>query len=635
MKKEKQEIATNTSSGAEKVETIEKEIKKTNVGATAKKSVKTVKETAKGEAALGSEKEKVNAKKMNAQSSSGKAEKESAAAKARVQAALKKQEEKAKKKAVKAERAAKKKAEREKRIAEIKAQMEKRAAERKAKIAKRAAERKALVEKRKAEKEEKLRARAHAKANKKQANARKKANQQKRTPQRKNHGERRENRGNGYGGWIAAVVSLGVVTLALATTVAVGAIEMRNATNAAVASYRGTMYELTGIMEHVDNDLDRARISSTPTQQSRILTDLLVQARLAEMDLEKLPLSAEAERNVTTFVNRTAKECQRMLSKIASGEPLSEQDYATLEKLYQTNHTVRQELDKLMAETCDKDFMCFMKKGEGKIAEAMQRVEKATLEENRLTAKPVDEKTELAGDKRNTPASPEEKSAAKIDCAKAEELCKQYFKKYNIEEYQCVGETVTRSFAAYNVQGYDDKGTMLFAEINQQDGALLRFEYYEECAAETFDLQNAERIAEEFLEGLGYDDMEVVRFRENGTTTDFTFVYEDDDVLYYPDEVRVKVCRSRGVVTGFDASKYLMNHKDREEPTVKLNLAQAQAKLHKALSVEASKLAVVKTVRGERPAYEFLCSYAEENYFVYIDAVTGQEIAIVNTKNVF
>lgn len=634
MKKEKQEIAVNTSSGAEKVETIEKEIKKTGANSTAKKTVKAVKETAKGEAALGSEKEKVNAKKMNAQSTSGKAEKESKAAKARVQAAMKKQEEKAKKKAAKAERAAKRKAEREKRIAEIRAQIEKRAAEHKEKIAKRAAERNALAEKRKAEKEEKLRARAHAKANKKRENARKNANRQKRVPQRKNRDERKGNGNKGYGGWIAAVVSLGVVTLALATTVTVGAIEMNNATNAAVAAYRGTMYELTGVMENVDKDLDRARISSTPTQQSRILTDLLVQARLAEMDLEKLPLSAEGERNLTIFVNRTAKECERMLSKIAAGEELSQSDYQTLEKLYQTNRTIRQELDKLMSETCDKDFMCFMKKGQGKVADAMQRVEKATMEENRLTSSTMEEKAELASGKSNMPAQPKEKAQSKIDCRRAEELCKQYFKKYNIEEYQCVGETVSQSFVAYNVQGYDDKGTMLFAEISQNDGALLRFEYYEECSAETFDLQNAERIAEEFLEGLGYDDMEIVRFRQNGTTTDFTFVYEDDDVLYYPDEVRVKVCRSRGVVTGFDAGRYLTNHKNRDEAMVKLNLAQAREKLHKALSVEASKLAVVQTVRGERPAYEFLCSYGEDNYFVYIDGVTGQEIAIVNTKDV-
>ena len=36
----------------------------------------------------------------------------------------------------------------------------------------------------------------------------------------------------------------------------------------------------------------------------------------------------------------------------------------------------------------------------------------------------------------------------------------------------------------------------------------------------------------------------------------------------------------------------------------------------------------------ERAAYEFFCSYAGDNYFVYVDANSGAEIAIVNGENV-
>ena len=111
-------------------------------------------------------------------------------------------------------------------------------------------------------------------------------------------------------------------------------------------------------------------------------------------------------------------------------------------------------------------------------------------------------------------------------------------------------------------------------------------------------------------------------------------MYFDDGVAYYPDEVHVKVCRTRGVVTGLDATKFIKNHKDREEPDVKYNLAQAQAKLKKGLEVEASRLSVVGTARGEVAAYEFLCSYGGEMYFVFLDANTGEEISIVNAKNI-
>lgn len=602
MKKEEKEIAVNKSSGAEKVEKIEK---KTGAkGKTTRKTVaKTAKaptpETAKGEAALGS------AKKAEV---SEKASRETKAAKARVDRAL------AKKK-----KAAEKKAAREKRRAEKKAKIEKHAAERKAIAEKRAAERKARVEKRKAEREERIRQRAHKKANRNQAASKRKAKRSK---------ERKEGANKGYGGWIAAVVSLGVVSLALATTVTVGAMDLKATKEGAMTGYKGTMYELTGIMENVDDDLDRARISDSPAQQSRILTDLLVQTRLAELDLEKLPISIEQNRNVTEFINRTAMECERMLAKLRNGEALSTSDHEVLERLYKTNHAIKEEVNAFMEKMTDKDLKAYIKDGVGSVKDAMEKLDNLTLEENRS----AHEKGEK--DAHKTPSKKEEERIG-IDPMKAIELCKDYFTAYNIGEYNCVGETVTSEYSAYNIQGYDDAGTMLFAEVSQKDGTLLRFDYYEDCMQETFDRSNAEKIADEFLEKLGYEDLEVARAIDNGSTTDFTYVYEDDGVLYYPDEIHVKVCRTRGTVSGFDATDYMQNHRDRVEMNPKISMQTAADQLHDGLTMEASTLCLVDTARGERLAYEFLCGYDNQTYFVYIDAENGGEIAIFNTKNLY
>ena len=586
MKKQEKEIAVNTSSGAEKVETIEKEVKtqpKSGKAAT-KSTAKTTKTSAK-------------------------VKKEEDAAKARIKAAQKKEKE--------------------------------------------AKEKKERIEKRKAKREERRRQRAHAIAARNQEIERLKKERAKRRAEKKaRREEERKQRSAGRkqsnGGWIAAVSVLGATTLALTGALTAGAVEMKRVNESAMTAYRGTMYELTGIMEHVDDDLERARISATPSQQSRILTDLLVQTRMAELDLEKLPLAGESDRGITAFINRTAGECERLLAKLRRGESLSDEDFERLEGLYKANHAIRTELDKVLAEMTDESLQEFVKKGTGSIADAMGRIEKSTLEENRAAIergmKRMSDKMKDAKDKaqdkmqemtqKTASTNQKGKDMPHIESARAEQLCKEYFSEYDIQQYQCVGETVTRGYSAYNVEGYDGKGTLLFAEISQKDGALLRFDYYEDCDADTFDLQNAERIAEEFLDKLGYDDMEVVRFRQNGTMTDFTFVYEDDDVAYYPDEVHVKVCRSRGVVTALDASKYIQNHRERVAPNVKISVDEAQARLHDKLTVEASRLAVIKTKRGEVAAYEFLCSYGEENYFVYVDGVTGEEISIVNAKGI-
>jgi len=650
MEEKKTKRVQNVSSGAEKVERIEKTVKTEN-----KPAEKQVKKVAKVETA---QKQTPNQSQKQAQKPTEKKKQveqekkikqEEKRAQKRVERALKKKQAKAEKEKLRAKKraerekranmskaerkkeaeknTAERRAEAEKRKAERKAQAEKKKAERKAKAEKRLAERKAREERRKAEAEARRREHAHAKANRRQE---KNKTRQKKESRNK---ERKENRGGkkGYGGWLAAVIALGTVTLGLTTAVTVGAIEMKGMKNTAMTGIQSTTYELTGIMEHVDDDLDRVRISASPVQQERILTDLLVQARLAELDLEKLPISGEMDGNLTRFINRVGAESERMLAKLRHGGKLSKEDEETLERLYKTNHTMRMQLDEYVSKMTDKDLTSFMKKGEGMFMDAINGLENLTLEENR---KALGEKMKGAGMGSMTPPSKKEKTGSpKIDTAQAEELCKRYFSDYKIDEFQCVGETVARDYSAYNVQGYDDEGTMLFAEIDYNDGELIRFDYFKLCDEETFDLQNAERIALAFLEKLGYEDMTALRTHENGTDADFSFVYEADGVAYYPDTVRVKVCRTRGVVTGFDASQYLRNHERKGEIKTGVTMEEAQAKLHNGLTVEHARLAVVKAKGGERTAYEFLCSYGEEKYLVYLDAMHGEEIAIMNIKN--
>nr|MBQ7368859.1 germination protein YpeB [Clostridia bacterium] len=623
MKKEqKTEVGVNVSSGAEKVERIEKEVKTTQKsGSGTRSNAETTEKTAvkKNATSLGGGKSSKAFKE--------KTQKENAAAKARVELALKKKEEKAKKKAAKAKAKAEK-------AAAKRALQEKRAAERKALQEKRAAERKALREKRLAAKEEQIRERAHRKANRSQKRSQARHNREKRREENRSHahGSRQNN-----GGWIAAVVTLGVTTLALTTAVTLGAIDMNNTKQGMMSGYRSTTYELIGLMENVDNDLDRIRLSNDTMQQERVLTDLLVQSRLAVLDLEKMPVDVQSDQNVTSFLNRVAKTCERMLAKLRNGERLSAEDEKVLQHLYEVNHEMRAEVENLAEELTDKNLMDFVNKGKGMLADMFGKLEQMTLGENGMLGE-MKSKMQGAGTKSNAKPSMqgegESQTAGKIDPSKAEDLCSVYFSDYQIEEFQCVGETVSEEYGAYNVQGYDNNGTLLFAEIDYRTGDLLRFDYYEECSEDTFDYANAQRIAEEFLERIGYDDMEAVRVRENGTNADFTFVYEDDDVLFYPDTVKIKVCRSRGVVMGMDATKYLRNHKERKDVETRVSLAEAKSKLHEGLEVENARVAVVQTARGERTAYEFYCSYGEEKYLVYTDALDGREISIVNVKNI-
>ena len=227
----------------------------------------------------------------------------------------------------------------------------------------------------------------------------------------------------------------------------------------------------------------------------------------------------------------------------------------------------------------------------------------------------------------------EQEKKEEISSSRAEELCMGYFKDYAIVKADYAGETNSESMEAYNFFLHDDRGRQLFAQISKQGGKLVAFDFYEDCSAKNFDLERSKAIAEDYLAGLGYENMTAVWVNESGTQATFNFAYEQDGAVYYPDMVKVKVCETKGKVVGFDAVAFLKNHRTRAAVNTKISLGEAQAKLNKNLSVEASRLTVIPVEGKETAAYEFVCDYKGDTYFIYVDANTGNEVRILNVLN--
>lgn len=425
------------------------------------------------------------------------------------------------------------------------------------------------------------------------------------------------------GGWIAAVSVLGATTLALGAVVTVGAIEMRDTRKSIASAYQGNLYELIALVEYADSDLDRVRVSNSPVQQSRILTDLLVQTRLAESTLEKMPIDAQSNANLTSFLNRTSALCEGLLSKLRSGQTLDERDEEMLQRAYEINRKTRGILDGLMGKYEDEDWLEYLKgKGEDDMSSTLRELEDATLDENHINQNAIPDVR--AG------ATPKDNEMKKIPSSEAENLCREYFADYKIKSIEFQGETVSRKMQAYNFLLKDENDLLLYAQLSETDGKLISFDYYEHCVEHNFDLDNAKTIAENFLSKLGMEDMTAVKVNEMGATASFTFVYETDGVVYYPDAVEVKVCEQKGVVVGYNASSYLRHHKARTNVTPTVSMQKAREKLSDKLTVENGRTAVISTRRGERIAYEFICSFDGQIYFVYVDANTGEELSILN-----
>ena len=687
MKNQEQKIGKNKSSGEEKVERLATEKAETAKKAQSEKQPekaqvkKAAEKVHEQSASDGKSKRSASAGEKKgdgkAKSRQEKQQAEKAAAKKRVELALKKEERKAEKQKAKAERA-KKRAEakekrKEKRLAareerrkkrlehdrkrkeramamkekrmQAKAARKEKQAERKAQKEKRRAmlkseTKEARAKRREKEKAAKIAAKKEKRARKYQLRLQRRDAALKRKQRRLESKERRrsENHAPGFGGWLAAVISLGVVTLALGTVVTVGAVRMNQANGALSTGYRGALFELTGTLSEVDGDLAKARVAAGSQTQSEALTDLLVQTRVAESNLEKFPVDCETDVNMTSFLNRAGDAAQTMLETIRSGGKLSAEDYQKLDELYAVNQKILNELSALSGELTDKDMAAFMKNKAGnKVYERFRNIENYAAEggfsgenEGGISA------TNGSKSGKSSEGTVSEKQGETVSSAQAEEACRRYFADYNVATIEYAGETVSGNIDAFNFTMTDGQGRRLYAEISKSDAALVGFDYFADCSAHNFDLENALTIAQNYLDFLGYENMSAAWVSESGVNATFLFVYDCNGVAYYPDSVCVKVCEERGKVVGFTAVSYLNNHVDRSAPPAggadnarnAVSREKAESALSPRLTVQSGRKAVIKIGGEETLCYEFACNYGEEGYFVYVDALTGEEVRV-------
>lgn len=131
----------------------------------------------------------------------------------------------------------------------------------------------------------------------------------------------------------------------------------------------------------------------------------------------------------------------------------------------------------------------------------------------------------------------------------------------------------------------------------------------------------------EYLEKYGYKSMTDSYYSVYDGICTVNYAYEKDGIIYYSDLVKVSISLEDGKAVGFDAKGYLMNHKSRELPEIKVSEKSCRSIISSSLNVTAVKKAVIPLSSGkEALCYEFLCTDKDgKEALIYIDCETGNE----------
>ena len=479
------------------------------------------------------------------------------------------------------------------------ARIERKRAEKQARIEAKVAKREAAAAERQAKREHRLKVRAEKRAAK---------NDKRHAP--------------GFGGWLAAVISLGVITLALGTMLSFGWMYTGGMQADMASIHTESLYELNSVIDNLDTNLSKARVANTKNEQVKLLSEIAVESEMAETILERFPIETQLTQNMTSFVNKMGDSAQGMLYSVAGGRGLTESQIATLNYMYETNKRLKETVNGLASAAGENDILEMLRgKTDGIIYVAFGDIENTPVEvPTEIHDGPFAENTDKVSAKNL-------EGAEEITAAKAEELAQKYFADYGVTGVSCTGEVNAQQLQCYNVTLSTDDGDM-WAQLSKFGGKVVEFNSYKDCSNKNFSVERCTAIAEDFLADLGFANMKAVWTSENGTTCNLNFAYVDDGVIVYSDMVKVKVCEERGMVTGMEAISYVLNHTGREIPSASLSKAEAREKLNTNLEIKTSRLTLIPVENGERLAWEFYGVYGDNDYYVYVDAKTGQEIQL-------
>ncbi len=432
--------------------------------------------------------------------------------------------------------------------------------------------------------------------------------------------QKNRDKNRGYGGWLAAVISLGIATLVLSSVLTFTFLMPTESDNMLESTYQKSFYDTVEQVDNIDLNLSKALATSDKGALQKYLVDTAINSELAENDLQQLPLQDESKHYTTKLINQIGDYAKYLNNKIINGENLTEQDKETLARLYRANAEFKKSLQKMVGEMGnDFSFATLMDGGSGNLViNGFNDLQNMSVQYPELIydgpfSDGINER-EIKG-----------LTGEAIDENTAKEIFIKIFDDYSLQNVKNVG-VLDGNMECFNVQGEKD-GDILFAQISKKGGKLIMFSYAGSCEKVNCDKMEAQEIAEQFVAELGLETMKSVWINLSNNVYTINLASTEGEAIVYSDLVKVRVCAETKMVIGFEATGYYTNHTERNFNKPALTKEQAKKKVSSNILVETARLAIVPIgTSTEKLCYEFMGEYDGSTYYVYIDANTGKQV---------
>lgn len=186
------------------------------------------------------------------------------------------------------------------------------------------------------------------------------------------------------------------------------------------------------------------------------------------------------------------------------------------------------------------------------------------------------------------------------------------------------------ALAAYGVT-VQTADVQLNLEVTRQGGKVLWMMPETAAFSVTQSTRACQQAAVDFLKLQGFGTAQPVHHQVYDGLCVVSLVPVQQDVLLYPDLLRVQVRMDTAEIVGLEAHNYWLNHVPRTLPAPALEASAAQEHIAAHAQVESTRLCLLPQAGGEVLCYELAVLHQGERYLIYIDAQNGREVELLKT----
>ena len=407
--------------------------------------------------------------------------------------------------------------------------------------------------------------------------------------------------------------------------------------------YNMAFFELVDYVQNVENFLAKSQITSTPESAAETLTNVWREANLASSYLSGLPISTNELANTAKFLNQVSDYSYSLSRKCIYNEPLTEEDLENLKQLHQFSIELENTLNQLSTDMDEGRISWGELNKKGTVAFASQ-VDNISLSSFKNIEENFQKYAGLIYDgaysEHITTSEKVGLTGEEIEEDVAKQKAEEFIGKEKVDEIISNGLIENGDIPVYDfyakINGAE-KNETYHISISKKGGHVVNANYNRIVNAEIISQEEANEKGKKFLEEKGFTSMkETYYLKQNGVVT-INYAYSQNEVIVYPDLIKLKIALDNGEVLGIETTGYLNSHHEREIPEPKISIEEAKQNLNKNLEILSEQKAYIPTEwKTEIFCYEFKGKVEGKDFLVYINAENGKEediLVIINTPN--